>query len=112
MNKRVTKEEEKKKKKEEQEEEKEEEIINTRLSAAADNITMAGSVTTVAKDKNGAVHKHCGLGDCADKFISGPNWSRHIKKEHSDMNVKELKDGTYYTKCAGEGCNACAKGKY
>jgi hypothetical protein len=63
-----------------------------------------------SKTKTGAINKHCMMGKCNSKRISGINWSTHVKKVHKGFLGN--KEGRDYIKCAGAGCNACAKGKY
>jgi hypothetical protein len=63
-----------------------------------------------SKTKTGAINKHCMMDKCNSKRISGINWSTHVKKVHKGFLGN--KEGRDYVKCAGAGCNACAKGKY
>lgn|SRR5574343_203065 len=74
--------------------------------SAADNISMAGSVTTVAKSKSGAVHKHCLLGNCGGKRLGGTNWAPHMKSMHPGEDGK--KEGVAFDRCTGDSCALCA----
>jgi hypothetical protein len=63
-----------------------------------------------SKTKTGAFHKHCMLGKCDGKRISGAHWARHVEDIHKGPLGSE--EGRNYIKCAEAGCNACSQGKY
>jgi hypothetical protein len=64
--------------------------------------------TKTNKDRTGALSKHCMLGNCNSKLITGGAWSRHLEKVHPLIE----KVAANFIACAGASCNACDKGKY
>jgi hypothetical protein len=69
------------------------------------NSAMAKSTfTRMTKAACGALNKHCTMGDCGGKLITGSNWARHTKQFHSAIP----KDSWEYTACSGAGdCHYC-----
>jgi hypothetical protein len=47
------------------------------------------TVSRAAKAQCGANHKHCEMGDCGGKLISGSHWAEHIKDMHDGIAKKQ-----------------------
>ena len=76
-------------------------------SAVGGGNVAYSTVSGAVKARCGANHKHCNMGNCDGKLISGDHWSRHIKEKHGVIAV-----GVLFVPCLGINCEICAKGKY
>jgi hypothetical protein len=60
----------------------------------------------VAKNKCGALNKHCTVVGCVTKKpISGSHWARHVKV-HTNMGM--AKESVSFVVCLDEECDICS----